>query len=381
MKESKHPYLSVIKTFWKKISDVTTFWGLVLVAVVAGVILLYISPLFSSSHKPTPEPDNPISSNTIASGENTDNSASDNTSIEEEENTSNPSSNYDDLVTPSPSKKPYDEEALKASLLEELNSFLATNPANGTMHKGTKPIIIALPDDMEKKLTSIQKLSIGGSKKWIDEKLGPPYAETVIEIKDDRQMRPDDDESSKTGEIMVCAYNVSDIILVQAWFDISDNSCLAFFVTLLDDISGVDIMLPAFYSPLVSDKALGEYSFSELGEYIGETYGYAGQGIGRAFYGESHYWAASSNYQTFYFAVLDYGMLNSREDFSRFLSVIQFNIGPNNSTLPLPEALNSERESFYPNTYGISKLNNRLTFDILGSYGEFDNVPLSNWNR
>ena len=39
-----------------------------------------------------------------------------------------------------------------------------------------------------------------------------------------------------------------------------------FFVTLLDDISGIDIMMPKYYSSLVSDKSLGEFAFSELGE-------------------------------------------------------------------------------------------------------------------
>lgn len=201
-----------------------------------------------------------------------------------------------------------------------------------------------------------------------------------MDIIDDRLMRPDEDENSKTGEILICAYNISDIIMVQAYFDISDNSCLAFFVTLLDDISGVDIMMPKFYSSLISDKPLGEFAFSELGENIMSTYGYAGQGIGRAFYGEEYYFGSSGNYKTFYFAVLDYGMLNSRADFGWFLSIIQFSIGPSDNTLPLPEVLNREREKFYPNTYGISTLNSNLTFELLSAYYWFDNLPLSNWS-
>ena len=361
----------------EKISDVTTFRGLVLVAVVAGVILLYTSLLFSTPL--TPEPDNPLSSNFIASREKTDSPVSDDKSTEDV-NINNASLNNNVLDNPVPSKNPYDEDDLKARILEDLAAFLDTNPNNGTMPKGTVPITIALPDDMEEKLTFIQKLSIGGSKKWIDDKLGPPYAETVMGTKDERLIRPDEDESSKTGEILVCAYNISDIIMVQACFDISDNSCLAFFVTLLDDISGVDIMMPTYYSSLVSDKSLCEFAFSELGEYITATYGYAGQGIGRVFYGEEYYFGAAGNYKNFYFAVLDYGMLNSRADFSRFLSIIQFSIGPSDNTLPLPEVLNSEREKFYPNTYGISTLNTQLTFELLSSYYWFDNLPLSNWS-
>ncbi|MCM1214596.1 MAG: TIR domain-containing protein [Lachnospiraceae bacterium] len=392
---------STIKTCWKKISDVNTFRGLVLVAVVSGVILSLFTPFFSSPDTPAsdnssisntvasrekadPSPDTPMSdnssfSNTIASGEHADNSVPNNEFIEDA-NTDDPTLNSNVSDNPTPSKVPYDEDVLNAIILEDLVSNLATNPANGTMPKGTAPITITLPNDMQEKLDSIQKLSIGSSKKWFDDKLGSPYAETVIGIIDDRQMYSNDDESSKTGELLVCAYNISDIIMVQAYFDISDNSCLAFFVTLLDDISGVDIMMPKFYSSLVSDKPLGEYAFSELGEYIVSTYGYAGQGIGRTFYGEEYYFGAAGNYNRFFFAVLDYGMLNSRADFSGFLSIIQFNIGPCDDTLPLPEVLNSEREKFYPNTYGISTLNSNLTFDLLGDYYWFDTLTLINQN-
>ena len=393
--------ISAINTLWKKISDVTTFRGLLLVAVVSGVILLLISPLFSSPDTPasdnssisnvmasgesidssvdTPAPDNSSISNTMVSGENTDNSVPDNESIEDA-NTNDATLNSNVSDDSTPSKVTYDEDALKASILEDLISNLDSNPANGTMPKGTTPITITLPNDMQEKLASIQKLSIGSSKKWIDDKLGPPYAETVIDIMDDGWMRPNDDESSKTGEILVCAYNIYDIIMVQVYFDISDNSCLAFFVTLLDDISGVDIKMPKFYSSLVSDKSLGEYAFSELGYGIKSTHGYASQGVGRTFYGEEYYFAGDGNYNTFYFAVLDYGMINSPEDFSIFISIIQFNIGPCDNTLPLPEILNSKRETFYPNTYGISTLNTDLTFDLLGNYYWFDTLSLSNWN-
>lgn len=413
-----------IKMLWKNISDVTTFRGLVLVAVVAGVILLIISPFLSSSDASAPE--NYSVSNTIASGESTDsipdtpapeNSSISNTMVNEEyidsildapaldsssisnaianeKNTDNSvpgnesienantndsafNSNVSDNSTPS--KAPYDEDAFNTSTLERLISGLDMYPDNGTMPKGTAPITITLPNDIQEKLVSIQKLSIGSSKKWIDDKLGPPYAEAVMDFNDDGLIRYSDDKTSKTGELLVCAYNISDIIVVQACFDISDNSCLAYFVTLLDDISGVDIKMPKFYSSLVSDKSLGEFAFSELGENITSTYGYAGQGVGRTFYGEEYYFAADGNYNTFYFAVLDYGMLDSHADFIHFLSIIQFNIGPHDETLPLPEVLNSKREEFYPNTYGISTLNSALTFDLLSDYYWFDTLSLSNW--
>ena len=153
--------ISVVKAFWKKISDVTTFRGLVLVAVVSGIILLLIPPLFSNPD--APEPDDPSISNTMANGENTDNSVSDNEFVEDD-NTNDSTFNSNVADNSAPSKVPYDEDALKAIILEELISNLDTNPDNGTMPKGTAPITIILPNDIQEKLISIQKLSIGGSK-------------------------------------------------------------------------------------------------------------------------------------------------------------------------------------------------------------------------
>jgi len=193
-------------------------------------------------------------------------------------------------------------------------------------------------------------------------------------------MLPHDNESNKTGEILICAYNVFDIVMVQAYFDISDNSCQAFFVTLLDDISDIDIKMAKFYSPLVSDKSLGEFSFSEIDQCLVSTYGYTGQGIGRAFYGEQYNFWTSGNYRNFYFAVLDYGKLNSCAEFSYFLSIIQFVIAPADNSIPLPDVVDSKRNNVYPHTYGISALNARLTFDLLNDYYWFDNLPLSSWD-
>ncbi|MCM1064360.1 MAG: TIR domain-containing protein [Eubacterium sp.] len=152
---------STIKTCWKKISDVNTFRGLVLVAVVSGVILSLVTPFFSSPD--TPMSDNSSFSNTIASGEHADNSVPNNEFIEDA-NTDDPTLNSNVSDNPTPSKVPYDEDVLNAIILEDLVSNLATNPANGTMPKGTAPITITLPNDMQEKLDSIQKLSIGSSK-------------------------------------------------------------------------------------------------------------------------------------------------------------------------------------------------------------------------
>ena len=45
---------------------------------------------------------------------------------------------------------------------------------NGTMPRGTAPQDISISEEMKEILVSIQKLSTGSSKDWIDNKLGPP---------------------------------------------------------------------------------------------------------------------------------------------------------------------------------------------------------------
>ena len=173
-------------------------------------------------------------------------------------------------------------------------------------------------------------------------------------------------------------YNISDIAIVQVYFDTTNQSCQAFFVTLRQDISDIEIGLPKAYSSLVSNKTLGEFPFSEILESQLYTYGFAGQGVSRTFYGEEHYLGAMGNYQHFYFAVLDYGALNSLSDFILFVSRIQHDIAPaiDSSEIILPKSLSSQRYKFYPNTYGISTLGNYLTFDLLTDYYWFDSYSL-----
>lgn len=197
-----------------------------------------------------------------------------------------------------------------------------------------------------------------------------------MSIKENGLLRPFDDEGSKTGEILACVYRISDIVMVQACFDILDNSCQAFFVTLLADVPNVDITMPQAYSSFVSNKPLGEFSFSEIARNLESTYGFSGTFNARTFYGEEYYFTGRGNYYDFYFAVLDYGMLDSLEDFVLFLSIIQSCIGPVDDTLPLPDIINQQREKFYPNTYGISALDSDLTFDFLCDYDWYDTLML-----
>lgn len=247
---------------------------------------------------------------------------------------------------------------------------------NGTMPKGTASEHISITEEMKEILASIQKISIGTSKEWIDNKLGSPYASTVVKVTNNGRVQFDTDgESSEENELLECVY-MFDIVSVIAYYDITENSCKAFFVTLMKDVSGIDIIMPEAYSFITSNKPLGEFAFTDIyGDPI-NAYGYASNGSARSFYGEQSYYMGGGNYQEFYFAILDYGMLNSRGDFYDFMYESQFDILPmNNKDNYRPsDLLIQQRSKLYPNTYGISALNYNLTFDLFGSYLGFDSV-------
>lgn len=366
-----------------KIFDPTTFSGLVLVAVIGGIILLFISsflsPFLPNSNNPTLNdssindigPDNEDSNNSAPNGstidDTTPNSEGFNDSLLDDTHSKSPPDNTIPDIIPN-------EDDASSDILEYLTSRIDDSTPNGTMPKGTTPVAIDITEETQERVASVQKLAIGCSKNWVDNTLGPPFAEKTMPIKENGLLRPFDDETSKTGEILACVYRISDIVMVQAYFDILDNSCQAFFVTLLADVPDVDIIMPTAYSSLVSNKPLGEFSFSEIARGLESTYGVSGTGNARTFYGEEYYFAGTGNYYDFYFAILDYGMLNSLEDFVWFLSIIQFCIAPMDDTLPLPDIINQQREKFYPNTYGISTLDNGLTFDFLCNYHWYDTL-------
>lgn len=346
--------------------NVNTFLGLLLVGVITGVIVNCFNNMFNNANS-TDTSDIAIHSDAISDGISSNEIFSNNTP---------PTSTVSDAITPSGTVSNSTVSSDPTSSGVVLNDTIS----NGTTPKGTAPKIIPMTEEMMEILSSIQQLSIGCSKDWVDNELGTPFSEERVAVGEERRLFPGEDESSKIGEILECVY-IYDIVSVQVYFDVPNNSCKAFFITLLED-AFIDIAMPEVYSSLVSNRPIGEFTYSEINGEPNYVYGYAGQGISRAFYGEKYYFAASGNYQNFYFANLDYGMLNSLASFIHFLSVVQFDINPCNDIFGLPSSdlLIRERETFYPNTYGISSLNEQLTFDLLSSYAGFDSLPLRGWD-
>lgn len=251
--------------------------------------------------------------------------------------------------------------------------------SNGTMPRGTAPQNISISEEMKEILVSIQKLSTGSSKDWIDNKLGPPFASNVVEITQNSKAYPHTDENDIVGEVLECVY-LFDIVSVKIYFSTPDNSCIAFFVTLMVDTLNFDLVMPEAYSVFVSNKPLGEFTFADIDGEPMAIYGYVSNGVGRVFYGEEYYFMGGGNYQYFYFATLDYGMLDSLSQFDQFLSEIQFDISPNNvngtNALSSSDLLSQQRSKLYPNTYGISRLNEELTLSLFSSYSAFDSAAL-----
>lgn len=393
------PKGEIFRKSLKKFSDIQTFRGLVfatiLSGVVVGVILLVITPGVSNLMSSTSNRNLPDTITSDAPDSDTPNPDMPNPDMP---NPDIPDPDMPDLDMPdldasgpddvAPIDGTTDNTSLDDTAFNDSASYKITS--NGTMPRGTAPIDIAISEDMEEILAAIPKLSVGSSKEWVDKKLGPPFATNIVKVTEKGRIRYNNEEiidvdgntvseDDIVDELLECVYLLDDIISATLYFDSSDKSCEAFFVTLLKDTLDFDIVMPEIYSSFVSDKPLGEFAFTEIVGEPDNVYGYVSQGVGRAFYGEQHYFMGWGNYQDFYFAVLDYGMLSSYIEFGGFLSMVQTEISPLNDSTNIyhsSDLLIQQRDALYPNTYGISTLGCKITFSLLGTYVAFDSLPL-----
>jgi len=84
-----------------------------------------------------------------------------------------------------------------------LNSITQKNDTpNGEVVDDTISEGVSVSEKKEEILASIQKLSIGSSKDWVDERLGPPYSENVVEITENGRAWPHTDENSIVGAVL-----------------------------------------------------------------------------------------------------------------------------------------------------------------------------------
>lgn len=221
-------------------------------------------------------------------------------------------------------------------------------------------------------LASIQKISIGCTKDWVDDKLGPPFASSTIKETREGRVWPytDEDNDSIVGELLECIY-FFDSVSVQIYFDVPEHSCQAFFVSLLKSSAEIDIFMPDGYSYFVHNKPLGTFSFAAIDGEPEMVFGYVSNGVARAFYGEQYYYMGGGNYHNFCFAILDYGVI-TYDQFDSIIGEAQFDIGFGD--YHSSDLLTQNRNKLCPNTYGISALNSRLTLELISDYSGFDSA-------
>lgn len=265
----------------------------------------------------------------------------------------------------------------------------SVTPSDADSSDSASDAVAITTEEPEKKISAIQKLSIGANKDWIEEELGThSFTKTISTTEKGRIRYTNSDMIDEDGEL-ICMdditdnfseyiYIIDDVIIVTIFFDESDYSCKAFFVTLLGDIQ--EIVMPDAYSSIISDKPLGEFTFMDINGEPERVSGHSTAGDGHTFYCEEYYYEGAGNYQNFYFAVLDYTIVNSRGEFNKDITAIQPEINPMRafSDLSYSDSLTEIRDKYYPNTYGISSLNSRQTFSLIGGvYTDFDSSQLA----
>lgn len=218
-----------------------------------------------------------------------------------------------------------------------------------------------------KLLYDLQTVCIGCNKEWMDSAFGMPVFTNM---------------DGTTNEQVY----ITDIAIIRAFFDITDNSCVMFFVTQTADktIPLMPTISNTFYNTIGDNKELGTLSYDEIKYYSSAiffvAYGFFTNGSGRTFYGEG-YDCYSGFYYDIYFASLDYGVNDPwnmmsdiyNEDFSEEEIEYYENLNCDDG-LNKYRAFLSHRNEYYPNTYGVSSLDADYTFDKLMDYNTFDSM-------
>lgn len=220
--------------------------------------------------------------------------------------------------------------------------------------------------EQEKLLYDLQTICIGCNKEWMDSVFGMPVFTNT--------------DGTTNEEVYI-----TDIALIRAFFDITDNSCVMFFITQTTEktIPLMPTLSNTYFNTIGENKELGELSYDDIrysNHELFVAYGFFTNGSGRTFYGEGYDPFYAYLYPTYY-ASLDYG-INSPEnmigDIGNAVSTEEEIAYYKN--LKCDDGLNkyraflSYRKEYYPNTYGVSSLDSDYTFDKLMDYNTFDSI-------
>lgn len=205
----------------------------------------------------------------------------------------------------------------------------------------------------ESHLNNISNIYIGCNKLWVDESFGSPQF-----------------VSEKEGYIL-CAYT-SDFFVIQFVFD-QALSAQGYLITSLENTEKLKIEIKdaTFYDE--QNIVLGDFSYYDFPGSPISVYGFVTNGIARTFYSEKYYFADVGNYYNYYIASFDFGQDTIRE--FAWPSEDEFIDDEVNIKMNTGYEIITDRHNNFPNTYGVSKINN--IEELLG-YGWFNSVQLRN---
>lgn len=237
-------------------------------------------------------------------------------------------------------------------------------------------------------INTLEDIYIGCSKEWIDSHLGPPtflYLADSNEISDYIRDRCREEEYDVNYNLIVGIY-VTDVAILQAYFDKSAMSCRLFMIIRTDSRRWNQVNLPKQYRYCVNNKPLGKFSYYEIDGQPEHIHSYYTNGTGRTFYMEQYYYASGGNYYNFYFGTLDYGNFETvgqfwdnltqsttvSDDDAEYVTIVDSVLGA--------EFILENRKACCPNVYAISSpsLSYAEAMLLLSDYTAFDSLQLKN---
>ncbi len=255
------------------------------------------------------------------------------------------------------------KDSINIIITTTISTIIATIIATSIIDHNNKEYTYSV--EREKLLYDLQTICIGCNKEWMDTAFGTP----VFTNKDD---------------LIIEEVYITDIALIRAFFEADSNACIMFFVTQTSEepIPFMPTISNYYYNVIGKKEKLGILTYNEINCIdinLFVAYGYFTNGTGRAFYGEGYHNNFGSRHDI-YFASLDYGENNPlnmmgyiyNNDISYKDLCYYENLHDNG--LNEYHLFLSERNKFFPNTYGVSSLDSDYTFDKLMDYNTFDSI-------
>lgn len=212
---------------------------------------------------------------------------------------------------------------------------------------------------------ALENMYTSSSKDWIEDQFGS----ATFQYQDEKYLQ---------------RVYVTDLAIVNTFFEKDSDVCIAYFITLRDSDDAGKISVSPAYSHLFGGKKLGSFTYNELSSYTATTVppeevsGFFTNGSGRIFYGE-YYWLSNHSHRKAVFqGYLDYGcfFITPTQDMDNKSHLTDPEDLELYSTIDENTWVNLNRKNTYPNTYGIITQNASEIFELIQSYDNFDSTQL-----